>query len=91
MSGVAPPRGEGATPWNRGQDARDTQGRDALATGLRGGMRPAHDRKNGHAPKLKGSGTGDGPFCVENADFGLFAALERPATACFCVKCGAAA
>ncbi|MCU0914752.1 MAG: beta-galactosidase [Planctomycetes bacterium] len=29
---VAPPRGEGASALERGQDARDTQGRDALAT-----------------------------------------------------------
>ncbi len=45
MSIVAWPRGEGILPLsfrvegvppsNRGQDARDTQGRDALATGLR--------------------------------------------------------
>jgi len=31
-------RGEGGTPSNRGQDARDTQGRDALATGLHDGI-----------------------------------------------------
>jgi homoserine O-acetyltransferase len=31
-------RVEGVPPSNRGQDARDTQGRDALATGLRDGI-----------------------------------------------------
>ena len=30
--------GEGASASNRGQDARDTQGRDALPTGLRDGI-----------------------------------------------------
>jgi hypothetical protein len=48
MTVVARPRGEGILPLffrvegvppsNRGQDARATQGRDALATGLRDGI-----------------------------------------------------
>ncbi len=48
MTVLARPRGEGILPLflclegvppsNRGQDARDTQGRDARATGLRDGI-----------------------------------------------------
>jgi len=41
---------EGILPSNRGQDARDTQGRDALATGQRDRKPACPDRKNGHAP-----------------------------------------
>ena len=38
LKGAWGPRGEGILPSKRGQDARDTQGRDALATVLRPGV-----------------------------------------------------
>jgi hypothetical protein len=48
--------GEGIPPSNRGQDVRDTQGRDALATGLHDGDLTRVDRNYGHAPKDPGYG-----------------------------------